>query len=231
MLADAFVAEIFRAQRVRMGRCNGLGAAVSAVVTSRAPRSDRRVHALVLDGVITRGQGEPRLWPIAEPPHEIELRAIARRVQARLLAHPGPGEIRLVGPGRGLRGRVPVVEQALVEGPLLSGFADGADGLGARSGAEPRLRVRLARPLSGGTTHAVLSTRMLAQRLREVVGEAVALAVAAGPAGSTGTPVRAHGLLWPVPVTPAPQGPIAPAGFVRAPNRAQGVRPLRDVSP
>jgi hypothetical protein len=237
VLAEAFVAEIFRAQRVRVGRCDGLGAAVTVVTASKAPRTDRRVHALVLDGVITRGLGEPRLWPIAEAPGDHELKAIARRVHARMLAWTGPsGGSRL---GR-RRGRVPRVQQTLVEGPPLSGLAgNGAAGMDPAH-AGPRLRVRLARPLSDGTTHAVLSTRALLHRLRSVLGaEAAPGGRAVGRAESLGAPIRAHGLLWPVPADDLPPHvgadlvdalPISKGQVSRRPDLAC-VRPLRDVAP
>lgn len=253
-LAEAFVAEIFRAHRVRLGRCDGLGAAVSAVVVSRAPRCDRTVHAIVLDGVITRGHGEPRLWPIAEAPGEQELRAVARRVQARMLAWTGPAaaEHPRMHPMTRLRtGRVPRIQQALVEGPPLAGVAgEPGPGSGPHPGAGPdtdahhggpRLRVRLSRPLSGGTTHAVLSTRALLHRLRAVLGDAAPV-----PVEMSGC--RAHGLLWPVPKSGFPRAQASPTwdpnmgpqhGTTRDPawkqvSRRPGpssVRPLRDVAP
>jgi len=87
-ITDAFVAEIVRLHRQRLGNVLARGAAVSLVAWPRAPARRSRIHALVVDGVFV---GSPlTLLPVCDPPSRRQLRSVARRLggcHVRSIAH------------------------------------------------------------------------------------------------------------------------------------------------
>lgn len=178
-LAEAFVAEIIRSLRARCDHVQAQGAAVTLTMRPRAPLGGVLVHALAIDGVITRSTAEAILHPLFEPPSRTDAHTIARRVRARLLGRHAIG----------IDARAPEVTHALVPGPPL-GTRPRLEVATARGGAHPHasaVALRLARPLAAGTTHAFVSAAGLLGSLRAALGPAVHTS----PVG-----IGCHGLTW-----------------------------------